>query len=287
MKTIAHKLLAALVAVSAAFSGTAWAETALLLKTGENSSGPEGNFTVENGFSGVWDSSFNSYPAGGDYYDNSLWISPFIKDGAESYSRVGYPVDPPYDGPPWGPKPDSYWTDEYNYSGPDRRVWMDIATANDRSLMRGYYSIDDERWFYDATDGGSYEHRFVDSDGNNVVDNSPFDPGVVQQTIVSSYFPILSYSIFDFQNSWINYEDGSSVALSEVLTLNARPRAGLYTNFSGGGIRFLWNTVSPISSISLAYNLPSVPEPETCAMLLAGLGLVGVAARRQRKPGCR
>jgi hypothetical protein len=32
----------------------------------------------------------------------------------------------------------------------------------------------------------------------------------------------------------------------------------------------------------LAFSLAPVPEPTTCAMLLAGLALVGVAARRRR-----
>ena len=37
-----------------------------------------------------------------------------------------------------------------------------------------------------------------------------------------------------------------------------------------------------ITGVTLAYNLPAIPEPETYAMLLAGLGVVGAAARRRR-----
>jgi hypothetical protein len=41
-----------------------------------------------------------------------------------------------------------------------------------------------------------------------------------------------------------------------------------------------------ITHVQLAYNVPNapaVPEPETCAMLLAGLGIVGFFARRRRR----
>ena len=41
-------------------------------------------------------------------------------------------------------------------------------------------------------------------------------------------------------------------------------------------------STEPKFSTTTVYELAPVPEPETYAMLLAGLGLVGLAARRRR-----
>jgi hypothetical protein len=71
-------------------------------------------------------------------------------------------------------------------------------------------------------------------------------------------------------DSWVDYGQGR-VSLSEfdlVLNINGEV-AG-------------WISDYRITSGQLAYSLPAVPEPETYAMLLAGLGLVGAVARRRR-----
>jgi hypothetical protein len=45
-----------------------------------------------------------------------------------------------------------------------------------------------------------------------------------------------------------------------------------------------WNVASPVMELAFQLNdtAPAVPEPETWGMLLAGVGLVGAAARRRR-----
>ncbi len=48
-------------------------------------------------------------------------------------------------------------------------------------------------------------------------------------------------------------------------------------NVNGG------NVLDNSGNYYLALSVPAVPEPETYAMLLAGLGLVGMAARRRRQ----
>jgi hypothetical protein len=46
----------------------------------------------------------------------------------------------------------------------------------------------------------------------------------------------------------------------------------------------LWTEAgAPIGSIGMTYHVTAVPEPETYAMLLAGLGLLGFAARRRKQ----
>ncbi|MCL2161245.1 MAG: PEPxxWA-CTERM sorting domain-containing protein [Betaproteobacteria bacterium] len=94
-------------------------------------------------------------------------------------------------------------------------------------------------------------------------------------------------SVFDFAQSTISYYFGSE-SLASVL---ASPQL-ISTNTSSKTFTVEWGfngySSSRITSGSrvtthtgLTYNLP-IPEPETWAMLMAGLGIVGVAARRRR-----
>jgi hypothetical protein len=51
-------------------------------------------------------------------------------------------------------------------------------------------------------------------------------------------------------------------------------------SFSFGGLDYL-AIANEVSNTTTVYQLAAVPEPETYAMLLAGLGLVGFMARRK------
>jgi hypothetical protein len=94
------------------------------------------------------------------------------------------------------------------------------------------------------------------------------------------------YGIFDFQNSFVTFAEGDSLSLSEIL----RDTRSKSYRFIDGNIDLSWGQSGirgeadfnrEIVGISLAYNLPAIPEPETWAMLLAGLGIVGAVTRKQ------
>jgi hypothetical protein len=67
-----------------------------------------------------------------------------------------------------------------------------------------------------------------------------------------------------------NYNDGSGLEDQDIVT------------FSGRTLNFTLQASSPSDSIRI---LTAVPEPASWAMLIAGFGLVGAAARRRRASG--
>ena len=62
--------------------------------------------------------------------------------------------------------------------------------------------------------------------------------------------------------------------------LTKQYKAIAFTNSSGGGDNFAFDdmTIGALESV-----VPTIPEPETYAMMLAGLGLLGLAARRRKQ----
>jgi len=102
-----------------------------------------------------------------------------------------------------------------------------------------------------------------------------------------TYFPENGYGIFDFQNSFVYYSDGSRKSLSQAIFGDGSREVKF--DFSNGNLDLYWRegywSDGPalgsleIIGISLAYN---VPEPETWAMLLAGLAIVGAVTHRRR-----
>ena len=92
------------------------------------------------------------------------------------------------------------------------------------------------------------------------------------------------------QGVWINALDGNSNVLS-TLTFNLAGGDELlrYASFAGysgiSQIQIIGN--DPIGIDNLSFNAPAivapVPEPETYAMMLVGLGLLGTVARRRKQ----
>ncbi|MDR3323530.1 MAG: PEP-CTERM sorting domain-containing protein [Zoogloeaceae bacterium] len=126
-------------------------------------------------------------------------------------------------------------------------------------------------------------------------------PGYVHQTILSDtqifdvfYAPIqrpennyfVSYIGYfpnvDRVNSWFEVEGYGQLSFLEfdTLAINSSPLGGS----SGNDWAWYWQGQNlNVTAGHIVYGAPAVPEPETYAMLLAGLGLLGVIARRRRK----
>jgi len=73
---------------------------------------------------------------------------------------------------------------------------------------------------------------------------------------------------------------------------NARTLANLWLNWLDGSTALnyaidqdlqVWQQTTPHTTQNLAMFVPTVPEPETYAMLMAGLGLMGFVARRRKQ----
>jgi hypothetical protein len=100
--------------------------------------------------------------------------------------------------------------------------------------------------------------------------------------------PNTTYSI-DWAASWLDV-NGAQVSLADFAPTAAD--AGLAAHAWGGngltaGAAWVF-TASAVDTFgigggSITYNVTSVPEPETWAMLLAGLGVMGATARRRSR----
>ncbi len=141
-------------------------------------------------------------------------------------------------------------------------------------------------------------HSFISTNSNNngriLIRNSTssgdaFDIGLANPTSSTTDFASVGYS-----NISMRYKDSTGSALSSTALTLSPPDASLFdltefiltftqaTPIEGGGNQFQL-TNSTASASNLRFNLISaVPEPESYAMLLAGLGLVGFVSRRRK-----
>ena len=96
---------------------------------------------------------------------------------------------------------------------------------------------------------------------------------VVDATFLSRNINFGSYSLFDGTGMTSLYSSsfGGQASFSNSWTLDV----GVYS-FAIGGM------AGSAGSYSLVASTTPVPEPETYAMLLAGLGIIGFVARRRR-----
>jgi len=109
---------------------------------------------------------------------------------------------------------------------------------------------------------------------------------------IMSTLPVSGYGIFDFNNSFVYYQGGSRESLAQIIAGDGALNFGVVFDFQEGNLSLSWGRrtgyypESIVLGISLAYNLAAIPEPETWAMLLAGLGIVGAVSRRRRIKEC-
>jgi hypothetical protein len=86
-------------------------------------------------------------------------------------------------------------------------------------------------------------------------------------------------------NQVVLHITGNEMATAALTMANGNQGTGFYMNFHGNGTNITKVTFSANSDAFETDNhsyIAAVPEPETYAMLLAGLGLVGCAARRRK-----
>lgn len=90
---------------------------------------------------------------------------------------------------------------------------------------------------------------------------------------------ITGYDLYDSSNALVGTGTMSNTGLVDLWTINTAGLAAgdYYVQVSGGLIS------ETGASYAGVLNITPVPEPGTYAMLLAGLGLVGVAARRSKR----
>jgi hypothetical protein len=97
----------------------------------------------------------------------------------------------------------------------------------------------------------------------------------------------ISYGV-DWGNSWLEL-NGAQTSLATFSPANASANLAAHV-WGGGGLdpaaTWYFDVPAEVFAISggqIAYTVTSVPEPETYAMFLAGLGVMGAMARRRAR----
>jgi len=139
--------------------------------------------------------------------------------------------------------------------------------------------------FFEWTSPDSYRYG---TGQFSILNNDPFDL-VELDSKMQLDFPVSGYGIFDFENSFVYYEgESEAVSLAQIIAGDVDgDRLTYLYGVDSENVQIMWVSSRKVSGISLSYglndpNVPTIPEPETYAMLLAGLGVVGVAAKRRR-----
>lgn len=167
---------------------------------------------------------------------------------------------------------------QYGSSGTSSPTYFVNADANkyDSPYYRGYGQ--DWGWAHNAIAGtfasASLNVSAFDVDAPAEVDNIyAYDDGGAGWTLLGSLAG--ATDVWAFTNFVLgsNFYDDINTGLKVKIGIDAR-RAGWYVTLAKSSLSVDGGTLPPA--------IPAVPEPETYAMMLAGLGLVGVIARRRK-----
>jgi hypothetical protein len=170
---------------------------------------------------------------------------------------------------------------------PSKPYFASMRMTNDYFYIAGHPGL---------ADTGGAPNILVGSFGLNV----NIDPG-------NPYLPASEVGIVDLEQSFFYYDtnnlmSGSKMSLAQILELSGPIMVNITEEYNPGSsfgpefhpgysnndfsISWMINYNDPPNSfvprITLAYNLAPVPEPETWAMLLTGLGIVGAVVRKRR-----
>ena len=160
---------------------------------------------------------------------------------------------------------------ERRINGGNEYYWMELMDSSQES----------SRELMDAGFNGVFSSTWS-SDSNSIAWSSI--------SLVQSRDPYWD-GVFDLQNTIVHYEDGSEASLAQIAGSLDAGDPDNYVRVSStwlgeaNALDARWFSNSRFTSITIAWNngpTPAVPEPETWAMLLAGLGVIGSVARRRR-----
>lgn len=141
--------------------------------------------------------------------------------------------------------------------------------------------------------GGAWASPPDDTSNYFSVGPSTSTPATITFSTLMTYFGYYGgspddYNFVDFYNgqSLVASFDGITLANLASVTHDGDQSVGSFWNFTAGNSGDYFNSVV-LRSASNAFETDNhavlaVPEPETYAMMLAGLGLIGFAARRRK-----
>jgi len=170
----------------------------------------------------------------------------------------------------------------------EQAYYYTIYPSGDPWFEREQYAIDSSfSWIYIVgPDGDAYYSH--DNAAEGYQSNDPFDRDELR-AVAYSTLPLSTFGIFDFENSFVYYAgETEGVSLAHVFAQFFAPGQPVSPGVAvvmlpqEGNFGISWADEREIVAISLTYHLGPIPEPETWAMLLAGLGIVGVITRRRR-----
>jgi hypothetical protein len=139
----------------------------------------------------------------------------------------------------------------------------------------------DAEWSDPAWGVGNYVHYTILPDDNffhvHYAPAAYMYDGNDYSVLLYGYIPNV-----DRVNSWFEVEGYGQLSFQDfdTLAINSSPTGRSFGN------DWIWNWEGNNLNVTaghIVYGAPAVPEPETYAMLLAGLGLMGVIARRRRR----
>ena len=121
--------------------------------------------------------------------------------------------------------------------------------------------------------------------GSSALPNVPGDPYSFvfnpNANAVELVFLWFDSDTIKLQVSDVLVKESSNILYNQVVTYGSNNWAQVGLEDFGGGLD--WNDVLfQVSNVGSAMPMPAIPEPETYAMMLAGLGMVGAMVRRRK-----